>query len=49
MDKATVMQVFGLMDEEMVFEWSYQLRRDPRPRAQELYELMCEYLAQSFM
>lgn len=49
MDEATVMQVLGLMDEEMVFEWSYQLRRDPRPGAQELYELVLEYLAQSFM
>ena len=29
MDKVTVMQVLVLMDEEMVFEWSYQLRRDP--------------------
>ncbi|HAT6583150.1 TPA: hypothetical protein JAK83_002767 [Corynebacterium striatum] len=49
MDKATVMQVLELMDEETVFEWSYQLRRDPRPRAQELYALVVEYLAQSFM
>lgn len=48
MDKATVMQMLGLMEEEMVFEWSYQLRNDPRPRAQELYELMLEYLDQSF-
>ncbi|MGK2351615.1 hypothetical protein [Cutibacterium sp. V947] len=48
MDKATVMQVLGLMDEEMVFEWSYQLRCDPRPQAQELYELVLKYLAQSF-
>ncbi|WOH93775.1 hypothetical protein [Corynebacterium urealyticum] len=48
MDKATVIQVLGLLDEEMVFEWSYQLRCDPRPQAQELYELVREYLDQSF-
>lgn len=48
MDKATVMQMLGLMDEEMVFEWSYQLRCDPHPQAQELYELVRGYLAQSF-
>lgn len=48
MDETTVMQMLGLMDEELVFEWSYQLRCDPRPRAQELYELVREYLAQSF-
>lgn len=49
MDEATVMRVLGLMDKETVFEWSYELRRDPRPQAQELYGLVCEYLAQSFM
>ncbi|WP_177221748.1 hypothetical protein [Corynebacterium sp. NML140438] len=48
MDKATVMQVLGSLDEEMVFKWSYQLRCDPHPRAQELYELVHEYLDQSF-
>lgn len=36
MNEATVMRVLGLMDEETVFEWSYELRRDPRPQAQEL-------------
>lgn len=49
MDEATVMQVLGLMDEELMFEWSYQLRRDPHPRAQEPSDLVREYLAQSFM
>lgn len=49
MDETTVMQMLGLMDVEMVFEWSYQLRCDPSPQAQELYELMLEYLDQSFM
>lgn len=44
-----MMQVLGLMEEEMVFDWSYRLRRDRRPRAQELYELVLEYLDQSFM
>ena len=48
MDKATVMQVLGSLDEEMVFKWSYQLRCDPHPRAQELYKLVHEYLDQSF-
>ncbi len=48
-DKATVVQVLGLMDEEMIFEWSYQLRGDLRPEAHELYELIREYLDQSFM
>ncbi|HAT1145927.1 TPA: hypothetical protein JAJ60_002417 [Corynebacterium striatum] len=49
MDETTTMQMLELMDEELVFEWSYQLRCDPRPQAQELYELVLEYLAQSFM
>lgn len=44
-----MMQMLELMDEELVFEWSYQLRCDPRPQSQELYELVREYLAQSFM
>lgn len=48
MDEVTVVQVLELMDEEMVFEWSYQLRCDPRPQTQELYELVCEFLAQPF-
>ncbi|HCG2965532.1 hypothetical protein ACL1IX_09430 [Corynebacterium striatum] len=49
MDETTTMQMLELMDEELVFEWSYQLRCDPRPQSQELYELVLEYLAQSFM
>ncbi|CAB1016591.1 hypothetical protein FRC0505_02333 [Corynebacterium diphtheriae] len=49
MDETTVMQMLELMDEELVFEWSYQLRCDPRPQAQELYELVRGFLAQSFM
>ncbi len=48
MDKATVMQVLELMDEEMVFEWRYRLRCDPRSRARDLYELVRGFLAQSF-
>lgn len=48
MNKATVMQMLGLMDDELVFEWSYQLRCDPHPGAQELYELVREFLDQSF-
>lgn len=46
---ATVMQVLGLMDEELMFEWSYQLCRNPHPKAQDPSDLVHEYLAQSFV
>lgn len=47
MDEHTVMAVLELMDDEMIFEWSYRLRTDTRPGAAELYELVRAYLDQS--
>lgn len=44
MDKATVMSVLELMDDEMMFEWSYCLRADTCLCADELYALVGEYL-----
>lgn len=48
MDEATVMTVLDLMDDEMIFEWSYRLRTDTRPGAAELYALVRDYLIQAF-
>lgn len=48
MDKATVMTLLELMDDEMIFEWSYRLRTDTRPGATELYALVRCYLEQIY-
>lgn len=47
-DKATVMTLLELMDDEMIFEWSYRLRTDTRPGATELYALVRCYLEQIY-
>ncbi|MCI7552060.1 MAG: hypothetical protein MSS97_07040 [Arcanobacterium sp.] len=44
MDKSTVMTLLDLMDDEMIFEWSYRVRTDTRPCADKLYALVGEYL-----
>ncbi|VEI13873.1 Uncharacterised protein [Trueperella bialowiezensis] len=36
------------MDDEMIFEWSYQLQADPRPQARDLYLFIEGYVDQSF-
>lgn len=41
MGEVTVMQVLGLMDEEVVFEWAYQLRCDPSPLGVPLESVAC--------
>lgn len=43
MDKTTVMTMLGVMADEMIFEWSYQLRDDPRPEARQVYQVVREY------
>lgn len=48
MDEDTVMSVLELMDDEMIFEWSYRLRADTRPCAEELYALVGEYLGSAY-
>lgn len=48
MDEATVMAVLDLMDDEMIFEWSYRLRTDDRTGAVELYALVRGYLDDTF-
>lgn len=48
MDEETVMAVLDLMDDEMIFEWSYRLRTDTRPDATELYALVRGYLDHAF-
>lgn len=48
MDKATVMTLLELMDDEMIFEWSYRLRTDDRTGAAELYALVRGYLDQVY-
>ncbi|WP_156181340.1 hypothetical protein [Actinobaculum suis] len=49
MDEETVMAVLELMDDEMIFEWSYRLRTDTRPGAAELYELVRGYLERAYL
>lgn len=48
MDVETVITLLDLMDDEMIFEWSYRLRTDPRPGATELYTLVRRYLEQVY-
>jgi hypothetical protein len=48
MDEETVMAVLDLMDDEMIFEWSYRLRTDTRPGTAELYALVRDYLDQAY-
>lgn len=48
MDKATVITLLELMDDEMIFEWSYCLRTDTRPGAADLYALVRCYLEQVY-
>lgn len=48
MNKATVMTLLELMDDEMIFEWSYRLRTDTRPGAAELYALVRCYLERAY-
>ena len=48
MDENTVITVLDLMDDEMIFEWSYRLRTDTRPGAAELYALVRGYLEQVY-
>lgn len=48
MDEETVMAVLDLMDDEMIFEWSYRLRTDDRTDATELYALVRGYLDHAF-
>ncbi|OSQ08531.1 hypothetical protein, partial [Corynebacterium diphtheriae] len=43
-----VMAVLDLMDDEMIFEWSYRLRTDDRTDATELYALVRGYLDHAF-
>lgn len=38
------MTLLELMDDEMMFEWSYRLRTDTRPGVAELYALLRCYL-----
>ncbi|WP_268906087.1 hypothetical protein [Corynebacterium diphtheriae] len=42
------MAVLDLMDDEMIFEWSYRLRTDDRTDATELYALVRGYLDRAF-
>lgn len=42
------MTLLELMDDEMIFEWSYRLRTDTRPGATELYALVRCYLEQIY-
>ena len=48
MDEETVMAVLDLMDDEMIFEWSYRLRTDDRTGAAKLYALVRGYLEQVY-
>jgi hypothetical protein len=48
MDEETVMAVLDLMDDEMIFEWSYRLRTDDRTGAAKLYALVRGYLDHAF-
>lgn len=48
MDEETVMAVMDLMDDEIIFEWSYRLRPDDRTGAAELYALVRGYLDHTF-
>lgn len=45
MDKATVTMLLDVMSDEMIYEWSYELRDDTRADAQTLLEIVVEYLA----
>lgn len=42
------MTLLELMDDEMIFEWSYRLRTDDRTGAAELYALVRGYLDQVY-
>lgn len=42
------MTVLELMDDEMIFAWSYRLRAGIRPGAAELYALVRCYLDQVY-
>lgn len=45
MDETTVTTMLDLMSDELIYEWSYELRDNPTAGARVLYRLVTGYLA----